>query len=332
MIKNEFIKIKVSSGLKQNYSGLGYDFSKHEIDFRVSDLKDVSNQKIEVICDICGVEYNIHYCKYIKNIKRNGFYSCKFCGHKRKSEIMTNNNISLNPNVQIKKKETFLKNYGVDNPSKSESIKKKKEETCLKNYGVTSGLKLRDKVKQGMLDRFGVEFPLQSERIKEKMCNNLLIKYGVDNVSRLLEIKNKKEETCLKNYGVRNPGQSESILKKQLLSAYKIVYYNDELFAQGTYELDFLNWCEGNKIINLISNGPTIKYILNGVDHYYHADFFIESLNLIIEIKSTYTYNFHYEKNIAKSVYSKSAGYNFIFVIDKQYDELLNILKNNFQK
>ena len=44
MIKNDFIKLKVSSGLKQNYSGLGYDFTKEEVYFKVIDLKDVSNQ------------------------------------------------------------------------------------------------------------------------------------------------------------------------------------------------------------------------------------------------------------------------------------------------
>ncbi len=34
MIKNDFIKLKVSSGLKQNYSKLGYDFAKEEINFK----------------------------------------------------------------------------------------------------------------------------------------------------------------------------------------------------------------------------------------------------------------------------------------------------------
>ena len=209
-----------------------------------------------------------------------------------------------------------------------------------------------------MLDKFGVEFPLKSKEIKTKMFNELLVKYGVYNVSKLLEIKKKKEETCLKNYGVKNPSQDKNlrerqvisyrenyfenygvyhpmqrkeIFEKMLISAYKIVYYNDELFAQGTYELDFLNWCENHKIIDLISNGPTIEYKLNEDNHYYHADFFIESLNLIIEVKSTYTYNLHYEKNMAKKEYSKLSGYNFIFIIDKQYDELLEFLKNNIQ-
>lgn len=353
MIKNEIIKIKVSSGLKQNYSGLGYDFTQKEVDFKVSDLKEVSNQRIDVICDLCSEEYNIQYCKYIKNVKRNGFYSCQSCALNRRKDMMINNNLSLNSEWQEKKRKTFIKNYGFDNPSKSDIIKDKKKETCLNNYGVENGLKLRDKVKSGMLNKYGVEFPLQSESIKNKMCEDLFFKYGVNNISKLLDIKKKKEETCLKNYGVRNPSQNKKIaekqiftykqnylekygvehpmqrveiFKKQLLSAYKIVYYNKELFSQGTYELDFLNHCEKKNIIDLISNGPSLEYELNGKKLVYHADFYIEKYNLIIEVKSTYTYQIDLDKNIAKEKYSKLNGYSFIFIIDKNYEGLDKIL------
>lgn len=83
MLKSEFVKIKVSSGFKQNYSGLGYNLNVEEVEFKTTDLKESSNQRVDVICDICSNEYNIQYCKYIKNIKRNGFYSCKECGLKK---------------------------------------------------------------------------------------------------------------------------------------------------------------------------------------------------------------------------------------------------------
>jgi hypothetical protein len=322
MIKNEFIKIKVSSGLKQNYSNLGYDFTQKEINFKISDLKEVSNQRIDVICDLCSEEYNIQYCKYVKNIKRNGFYSCKECALKKRTDMMINNNLSLNKGWQEKKRETFIKNYGVDNPSKAESIKIKKKETCLKNYGVDNGLRLTEKVKQSMLNKYGVEYPLQSDFIKNKMYEDLILKYDVNNVSKLIEIKNKKEETCLKNYGVKSPMQNPVIFKKQLLASYKIVYYNEELFSQGSYELDFLNYCQENNIIDLISNGPSLEYELNGKKHVYHADFYIEKYNLIIEVKSTYTYNYHLDKNLAKEKYSKLNGYNFLFIIDKNYDRI----------
>jgi hypothetical protein len=355
MLKSEFVKIKVSSGFKQNYSELGYNLNSDEVDFKISDLKESSNQRVNVICDICSKEYNIQYCKYIKNIKRNGFYSCKECGLKKRSELMTTNNLSLNPESQKKKKETFIKIYGVDNPSKSDLIKNKKKETCLNNYGVENGLKLRSKVKEGMINKYGVEHALQSDHIKDKMYEKLIIKYGVNNISKLLDVKIKKEETCLKNNGVKNPSQNKEISKKQmisyksnyfekhgvyhpmkrkdifekmLISAYKIVYYNEELFAQGSYELDFLNYCEEKGIINLISNGPSVEYELNDKKHIYHSDFFIEKYNLIVEVKSSYTYNYNLEKNLAKEKYSKINGYNFIFLIDKDYEffnKILNI-------
>lgn len=43
MLKSEFVKIKVSSGFKQNYSGLGYNLGSEEVDLKISDLKEVSN-------------------------------------------------------------------------------------------------------------------------------------------------------------------------------------------------------------------------------------------------------------------------------------------------
>jgi hypothetical protein len=94
------------------------------------------------------------------------------------------------------------------------------------------------------------------------MYGNLIEKYGVDNVSKLEEVKQLKKDTCFNNYGVSNPMQRKELFEKCLLSNYKIIYYNDELFAQGTYELHFLNYCEENGILNHISHGPTLKYFL----------------------------------------------------------------------
>ena len=320
MLKNDFIKIKVSSGLKQNYSNLDYDFSNSEILFKITDLKDVSNQRVDVLCDICNDEYNLQYCKYIKNIKRNGFYSCRKCANKRRSEDMKINNLSLNKEYQKKKKETFNNNYGVDNPSKSDVIKQKKIKTCLENYGVESGLMLRDKVKEGMTIKYGVEHPLMSDEIKSKVKKTILDRYDVENISELDCVKQKKKETCLRNYGVIYPAQNPEIFKKQLISSFKIINYNEDLYSQGSYELDFLNYCKERNILNLISNGVSLKYILGGKEHVYHSDFYIKDFNLIIEIKSHYTYEKELEKNLAKEYYSKLNGYNFLFIIDKNYN------------
>ena len=46
------------------------------------------------------------------------------------------------------KKQTWIDNYGVDNPSKSNIIKEKKEKTCLKNYGVTNWFKTNESIQK----------------------------------------------------------------------------------------------------------------------------------------------------------------------------------------
>jgi hypothetical protein len=57
-------------------------------------------------------------------------------------------------------------------------------------------------------------------------------------------------------------------------------------------------------------------------------DFFIENKNLIIEIKSTYYFNLHKEKNILKKNYTISSGYNYLLIVDKDYDEFENYMNN----
>jgi len=352
MIKNKTIILKVTGGIKKVYSNLGYDFSSSEVEIKIEDLSKSSQIRIDVICDLCFKQHNMIYAKYNKNLNNNnGIFSCKECFLKRRKDEFTYNNLSLNDEVQKKKKETFIKNYGVDNPSKSDFIKNKKKETCNRNYGVDCGLMLKDLKKEGMIKKYGVEYPSQSVEIREKIKKTLIDNYGDDNISKIESVKKSKILTCLKNHGTTNPFvnelikqkinktnlekygsiypiQNRLIFNKQLKSAFKIIMYNDILFSQGTYELDFLNFCEKNNIINLISNGPSINYTIDALNtsHIYHSDFFIEKYNLIIEIKSNYTYEAELEKNLMKEKYSKLAGFDFLFIIDKKYDDFINYL------
>lgn len=329
MIKSKTIKFKVTSGLKQNYSNLGYNFNNDEVEIKVDDLKKSSQVKVLVICDLCDGEFNIIYSKYNINVNRNGFYSCKECGLKKRSYDFSKNNLSLNKDYQEKKKKTFLKNYGYDNPSKSQEIKDKKVKTLLKNFGTDYQLILNELKIAGMFKKYGVSHPSKSQEVKNKMKSKLISKYGVDNISKIEDVKKSKIRTSLINYGVLNPMQSEIVFKKQLLSAYRIVYYNDELFCQGSYELDFLNYCDKENIIDLISNGPSVNYNLesDNTTHVYHSDFYISKLNLIIEIKSDYTYFIELDKNLMKEKYCKINGYNFLFIINKNYTVFDEYLK-----
>ena len=127
----------------------------------------------------------------------------------------------------------------------------------------------------------------------------------------------------------RQQGQDLTTTKAESYLREAIERIQPNLIMNATGITD-LNYCENNSIIDLISNGPSIEYILesNNTNHTYHSDFFIENLNLIIEIKSTYTYNIHLDKNLMKKKYSKLNGYNFIFIIDKDYTEFENIINH----
>lgn len=47
---------------------------------------------------------------------------------------------------------------------------------------------------------------------------------------------------------------------------------------------------------------------------------------MIVEIKSTYIYDYKKEQNESKKEATINNGYNFIFIIDKDYTEFLSIL------
>jgi len=141
-------------------------------------------------------------------------------------------------------------------------------------------------------------------------------KYGNENYRNDEKIK----QTCLEKYGVENPAQNSQIFFKTQEKAFKVKKYkNTNIYYRASYELDFLeNYY--NKFLDL-TNAPSIKYKFNNKDKIYFPDFYIQSLNLIIEIKNSYLYN--RDKNILqeKEKATISNGYKYIMIIDKNYNE-----------
>ncbi len=102
-----------------------------------------------------------------------------------------------------------------------------------------------------------------------------------------------------------------------------IKFKDTNIYYQGSYEKDFLELCEKLNILNKIKRGFSIKYKLNNKELIYFPDFFIDELNTIIEIKSLYWYKIHEEKNIIKQKTSINLGYNYILIMNKNYDIFL---------
>ena len=346
MIIDKTIKIKN----KPYYIYKGYNEFLNFIDVKIEDLRPNSEHKIKVRCDVCGNEKELSYCKYNQNTKLNTVLYA--CSHKCSvGKLMTTFNerfgcvSSQHPDIKLKQAKTMMKRYGeksslcnekikkesqktilmkygVDNVSKNNKIKYKKTQTTLKNWDVknpSQSEQIKNKKKKTTLKNFGVENPLQSKNIRKKGKDTKFKKYGNENYNN----RCKCVETCLKKYGVDNVSQNEIInLKKQKSLFLRKKFKN--LTYQGTYELDFLK-----KYQHLnIEKGKTIRYKFENKKKIYFSDFYYRPLNLIIEIKSDYTYKEDIEKNLLKQKSCIEQGYNFIFIINKNYEDFNMLLES----
>lgn len=91
------------------------------------------------------------------------------------------------------------------------------------------------------------------------------------------------------------------------------------------YEPQFLDYIFNNNILdeNEIDFQPErINYIHDGTSHHYYPDFYIQKYNLIVEIKSKWILKKQgVDKNKSKKLYTDKAGYNFIMILDNDFNE-----------
>jgi hypothetical protein len=215
----------------------------------------------------------------------------------------------------------FLDKFGVNNPSKLESNKKKKEETMMNKYGVKTNIILPETHKKAVEASW-------SKESAEKRKRTFLEKLGVDNPMKSEQVYNKFKKTNLKKYGCEFPAQNSEIFIKTQKSGLKMKEYKG-INYQGTYELDFLKKLESLNLLSKIGNIQPIEYLFENSTHFYFPDFYIPECNLIVEIKSTHTFEKHYSKNIEKRKSCQEKLYNFIFIIEKDHAEFENEMKKS---
>jgi hypothetical protein len=256
------------------------------------DLPKGSRHKIKFNCDICD------------KICTTSFYSYNKIINSISPDPKLQNMCLCKKCCQLKGKQTMLNKYGVE------------------SYTST------DVYKNIIKEKYNVDNVSQLQKVKDKKKQKALDKYGVENVLQSDIIKDKIKITNLEKYGVINPTQNKEIFEKAQASAYKKIRYNDtDIFYQGSYELHFIDYCINNNII--FEKGLTIDYVLDFKNRKYHSDFYLPKYNLICEVKSTYTLKEDYLENMAKMEFTIKAGYNFLFIIDKKYDNLEKSIYGN---
>jgi very-short-patch-repair endonuclease len=324
LLTNE-VNIKVSRRYIKYYESLGFKNIKQGdlITIPINLLSKGSSLLVDVECDCCKIIKKVSYINY--NKRKRPEYLCKKCS------IINNNMMLVNKNtihticdycggeVIVKKSEY---NRNIKNNGKF-SCKKcgpnKYRETCLEKYGVDNITKLcetHDKIKNKCLEKHGDKNFRNIEKTKETK----LQKYG----KKYSSIVEKIKQSCLKKFGVENASQNPEVFSKQQKRRYEIRNYNNsELFYQGSYEKDFLDKYY-NKIE--IKKIEPISYRYENKNKKYFPDFYLPDYNLIVEIKSSYIYEKHKKQNLCKRKACINNGYNYIFIINKNYSKFNKII------
>jgi hypothetical protein len=253
---------------------------------------------------------NIYYDKWLKEENDN---KCKICNNetefwslsvgyanccsKKCQKIYRAKNI----------REKTFKIYGVKNVYMLEFVKNKRNKT--------------------MKIKYGAEQTSNSKILKEKRKQTFIKKYDTTCYVLTDEFKEKRKQTCLKHFGTENNSQNcENFEKGQKTRLVRKQYKNTNLWYQGSYEFDFID--KYLLIFPDIQRAPSIKYEFNKKEHYYHPDFYIPSLNLIIECKNHWLLKRDNEQIEAKTKATISNGFKYIIIIDKDYS-VFNILSSS---
>ena len=202
-----------------------------------------------------------------------------------------------------KRKQTWLKNYGVENPSQSQEIKEKKEQTTLKNYGVKNPLQcesIKQQVNKTFKQKYG-DNPLgKNSKVKKKIEKRNIEKFGYKNPMQNPEIaqktantlKQKQEEIIqksLEKYGVEWPAQLPEIRQKNSEGVLKAI---PQIYQTRKQNGTCVSSQPEQQVFNLLLQKykDTINQYRDENRYPYICDFYIPSLDLYLEYHGTWTH------------------------------------------
>jgi len=299
---------------------------------------------VEKECKICG---NI-----FKTKKTRIFYCSDNCKkiHYDKVKIIRNKNNFKTYGVKnvFQLNDANIEKYGVCHYLKTNEGKQKLKETNVEKYGCVSPMqneKIKEKTTLTTLKNFGVIRPMQHKTLKKKILKNNLLKngknnfksvrekykktmiekYGIENSFQSEIVKEKIKKTNIKRYGVFNPIQNEEIFNKAQNGKNWKIYKlpSGKIVKIQGYENKFLDEyfknCGLDEDIIIHPNQTDIGKIFytceDNKKHRYYPDFYIPKDKMIVEVKSTWTYNKDLNINILKEEACLSQNHNFVFKI-----------------
>ena len=258
-------------------------------------------------------------------------------------------------NIKNKKKQTLIKNYGVDNPNKSEKIKNKIRKTKIILYD-NENYNNRKKAQQTCLERYGVDHNFKNKKIQEKRQQTLIKNYGVKNPSQSKEIQEKIRQTNLERYGVENPTYkhlTENTIDILDNKNRFIKFIKEKTITQIAEELNVVYSTIQKKIQNEnlyeyilsdFSNSPSyleteMKNFLKNIDFIQNdrqiifpleLDFYLPEHNLAIEMNGDYWHSDKYKDKMYhqnKFLKCQKNNIQLIQISESDWNNKQNIIK-----
>lgn len=301
------------------------------------------NNKLYVItCDHCNLPI-LKFRGYVKEYGKFCSVTCLSRGTRTKvKETKKKRYGDENYNNPEKNKETCIERYGVDNGSKTEETKRKIKQTKKENhgdenyvnvekrirtniekYGVRWAVQdpgVRQRIKNTNLKLYGVEYPFQSKDIHKKIQSTNIINMGHEYPFQNPEVQDKVVEFYQDNFGVRHnmhvPEIAEKCLGWHKNSWHEYTLPSGKVIKLQGFEpkaLDILltEYSE-DEILYKRSDMPRLFYTdTEGKERRYYPDFYIPKENLLIEVKSSYTYEASLEKNLLKEQCAIEHGFDY---------------------
>lgn len=253
---------------------------------------------------------------------KDGYKDVRFCSHLccSKSSI-----------TQDRFKATCLERFGFEHNSQNpEEWKRKAENYFAKTgyYHVWSNPEVRTKLEDTYEKRTGFRTPFLNPETREKANQTNFLNTGYREPFSNPLTREKAQLTLFENTGYRFAAQNPKYFQiskykfTHLPSGKQIYYQGHELVAITAL---LLVYNEEQIVLGKIQI-PTIWYEECGKSRCYFPDIFLPIKNLIIEVKSRYTYEQELEKNQLKRQACLDQGYDFEFWICSA-TEVLEIIK-----
>ena len=209
-------------------------------------------------------------------------------GKVNKANRLKKNNGKYFSNEEMEKaRQSFISHYGVDNNMKSEKGKKEYKDAIEKKYGkgivnVYQVPEKKAKIKKTKLDRYGDENWNNRKKSVETFKNRTK--------EQKAEQQRNHRRKCLSHFGVEHQAKDPSILKKILSNRRNGCYVIDGHTFDSKPEFCFYVCCR-NFGIDVVCHPleKVIKYVdANGKSHMYCPDFYVPSIDRLVEIKGSH--------------------------------------------